>query len=271
MPKTCPPPCLSKVEKVGAIHFCTGGLSCPARLKETIRHFVTKRAMDIDGLGGKHIDQFVEEGLVRDVADIFTLKKADIVRLERWAEKSVENLLNAIEKSKTPTLPRLIYALGIRGVGEHMASLLAEEYGSLDKLMAAKEEGLLDIHEVGPETARSIVDFFSEPHNRQVIKKLKKAGVEFPVKEKKKKGTLLGKTFLFTGALKSFTREEAKRIVEAEGGATSPGVSKKVDFVVVGEEPGSKYEKAIKLKLNVISEDEFRRMVRVRRIQSSKK
>jgi DNA ligase (NAD+) len=199
MPGKCPQ-CGARVERTGAIHFCTGGLSCPAQLKETIRHFVTKRAMDIEGLGGKHIDQFVESGLIRDVADIYSLKKAAIVGLERWADKSVENLLDAIERSKTPTLERLIFALGIRGVGEHMATLLADEFGALSALMTANVEELLKIHEVGPETAGSIVDFFSEPHNRKVIKKLENSGVVFPGKKRKRKGRLVGKSFLFTGS-----------------------------------------------------------------------
>jgi DNA ligase (NAD+) len=260
MPGVCPE-CRSKVERVGAIHFCTGGLSCPAQLKETIRHFVTKRAMDIDGLGGKHIDQFVETGLLKDVSDIYSLNKESIKGLERWADKSVENLIRAIEKSKNPTLARLIYALGIRGVGEHMASLLAEEFGSLGALKKTKEEELLNIHEVGPETAHSIVEFFSEPHNIKVIEKLEKAGVKFPPEKKKKKGKFIGKSFLFTGALKSFTREEATRLVEAEGGSGAAGVSKKVDYVVAGEEPGSKYEKAKKLGLRIISEGEFKKIL----------
>jgi DNA ligase (NAD+) len=264
MPGKCPQ-CGAGVERIGAIHFCTGGLSCPAQLKETIRHFVTKRAMDIEGLGGKHIDQFVESGLIKDVSDIYSLKKSDIVRLERWADKSVKNLLDAIEGSKTPTLDRLIYALGIRGVGEHMATLLADEFGTLSALMESNVEELLKIHEVGPETARSIVDFFIEPHNRKVIKKLENSGVVFPGKKKKRKGRLVGKSFLFTGALNAFTREEAKRLVEAEGGVAAAGVSKKLDFVVVGKEAGSKYEKAKKMKLKTISEDEFKRMVRVGR------
>lgn len=262
MPGECPE-CGAKVERVGAIHFCTGGLSCPAQLKQTIRHFVVKRAMDIDGLGGKHIDQFVESGLIKDVAGLYYLKKADILNLERWAEKSVDNLLAAIERSKkTPTLARLVYALGIRGVGERMASLVAEEFGSLGTLKKSKEEELLEIHEVGPETAHSIVEFFKEPHNIKVIEKLEEAGVVFPERERKKKGKFAGKSFLFTGTLKAFTREEAKRLVEAGGGSAATGVSKRVDYVVKGEEPGSKARKAEELGIEILSEGGFKKLLK---------
>ncbi len=261
MPERCPE-CGSRVERDGAIHYCTGGLTCPAQLKETIRHFASKRAMDIEGLGGKHIDQFVNAGLIKDVADIYYLKKEDILKLERWAEKSAENLLEAIEKSKTPpALSRLIFALGIKGVGEHLADVLAERFSSLDSLMHATYEELLQIPEIGPETAKNIVSFFREEHNLKVIEKLKKAGVRFPEEKKKKAGKLAGKVFVFTGALDSFTRDEAKKLVESEGGRCSDSVSKRVDFVVVGKEPGSKYEKARKLGIKMLSEKEFKEML----------
>jgi DNA ligase (NAD+) len=260
MPDKCPV-CRSMVEKDGAIHFCTGGLSCPAQLKESIRHFGSKRAMDIEGLGGMHVDQFVEAGKIKDVADLYYLKKDDILSLERWGDKSVDNLLKAIENSKRPTLERLIFALGIHGVGEHMAKVLAERFGDLKSLMDSGEEELLETHEIGPETARSILDFFKEKHNLTVIEKLSKAGVEFPVKKKAEGGRFAGKVFLFTGGLKTLTRDEAKDLVEAEGGEAASGVSKKVDFVVVGEEPGSKLDKAKTLGLKIIDEEEFKRMV----------
>ncbi|OGQ48371.1 MAG: DNA ligase (NAD(+)) LigA [Deltaproteobacteria bacterium RIFCSPLOWO2_02_44_9] len=259
IPDKCPL-CRSRVERVGAIHYCTGGLSCPAQVKETIRHFVSKRALDIEGLGDKHIEQFVDDGLIKDVSDLYRLKKEDILKLERWADKSAENLIDAIEKSKTPALPRLIYALGVRQVGEHMAHVLAEEFGALEAIIEADKERLLSIHDVGPETAESIFDFFQEPHNIKVIEKLKKAGVVFP-QMKRTKGKLSGKTFLFTGALESFSRDEAKEIVERLGGKTAPSISKKVDYVVAGTEPGSKYDEAKKLGLKIISEEEFKGMV----------
>ena len=259
IPDKCPL-CRSRVERVGAIHYCTGGLSCPAQVKETIRHFVSKRALDIEGLGDKHIEQFVDDGLIKDVSDLYRLKKEDILKLERWADKSAENLIDAIEKSKTPALPRLIYALGVRQVGEHMAHVLAEEFGALEAIIEADKERLLSIHDVGPETAESIFDFFQEPHNIKVIEKLKKAGVVFP-QMKRTKGKLSGKTFLFTGALESFSRDEAKEVVERLGGKTAPSISKKVDYVVAGTEPGSKYDEAKKLGLKIISEEEFKGMV----------
>jgi len=259
IPEECPL-CDSKVERIGAIHYCTGGLSCPAQVKETIKHFVSKRAMDIEGLGDKHIEQFVDDGLIKDVSDLYRLKKEDILKLERWADKSAENLIDAIEKSKTPTLPRLIYAIGVRQVGEHMAHVLAEEFGALEPLMEADKERLLSIHDVGPETAESIFDFFQEPHNIKVIEKLKKAEIVFP-QVKKIKGKLSGKTFLFTGALESFSRDEAKEIVERLGGKTAPSISKKVDYVVAGTEPGSKYDEAKKMGLKIITEKDFKKMV----------
>jgi len=259
IPDKCPL-CRSRVERVGAMHYCTGGLSCPAQVKETIRHFVSKRALDIEGLGDKHIEQFVDYGLIKDVSDLYRMKKEDILKLERWADKSAENLIDAIEKSKTPALPRLIYAIGVRQVGEHMAHVLAEEFGALEAIIEADKERLLSIHDVGPETAESIFDFFQEPHNIKVIEKLKKAGVVFP-QMKRTKGKLSGKTFLFTGALESFSRDEAKEIVERLGGKTAPSISKKVDYVVAGTEPGSKYDEAKKLGLKIISEEEFKGMV----------
>lgn len=262
MPVSCPQ-CGSAVDRVGAIHYCTGGLLCPAQLKESIRHFASKRAMDIEGLGDKHIEQFIEAGLLKDVADIYACLSAESLKnLAKWKDKSIANLLGGIEKSRHPALERLIYALGIKGVGEHMARLLAKRFGSIEKLMEMDEQGLLSVHEIGPETARSIVDFFSEPRNLKVMEKLKAAGVVFPVEEGAASiGAFSGKVFLFTGALASFTRDEAKDLVESLGGEAASSVSKKVDFVVAGEEAGSKYAKAKKLGLRVLNEEEFRKMV----------
>ena len=262
MPSACPE-CGSAVDRVGAIHYCTGGLLCPAQLKESIRHFASKRAMDIEGLGDKHIEQFIEAGLLKDVADIYACLSAESLKnLAKWKDKSIANLLGGIEKSRHPALERLIYALGIKGVGEHMARLLAKRFGSIEKLMEMDEQGLLSVHEIGPETARSIVDFFSEPHNLKVMEKLKAAGVVFPVEEGAASiGALSGKVFLFTGALTSFTRDEAKELVESLGGEAASSVSKRVDFVVAGEEAGSKYAKAKELGLRILNEEEFRKMV----------
>lgn len=260
MPERCPE-CDSTVERIGAIHFCTGGLLCPAQLKESIRHFASKRAMDIEGLGEMHVEQLVNEGLAKDVADLYYLKKDDLLTLARWGEKSVDNLLNAIDVSKNRTLERFIYALGINGVGEHMARILAERFGSIDNLMQASMEELLNVYEIGPGTAESIVDFFKEAHNRQVIEKIKKAGVNIPEKKAKEEGRLKGKKFIFTGALESFTRDEAQELVESEGAQAASAISRKIDYVVAGAEAGSKLEKAIKLGLKIIDEQEFKKLI----------
>ncbi|MBI1910679.1 MAG: NAD-dependent DNA ligase LigA [Deltaproteobacteria bacterium] len=260
MPERCPE-CDSAVERIGAIHFCTGGLLCPAQLKESIRHFASKRAMDIEGLGEMHVEQLVNEGLVKDVADLYYLKKDDLLTLARWGEKSVDNLLNAIDVSKKRTLERFIYALGINGVGEHMARILAERFGSIDNLMQASMEELLNVYEIGPGTAESIVDFFKEAHNRQVIEKIKKAGVNIPEKKAKEEGRLTGKKFIFTGALESFTRDEAQELVESEGAEAVSAISRKIDYVVAGAEAGSKLDKARKLGLKIIDEQEFKKLI----------
>lgn len=263
MPEKCPE-CGATVNKKGAIDFCTGGLKCPARARGSIEHFASRQALDIEGLGEKNVRQLMEAGLVKDVADIFALheKKGELTNLERWAELSVKNLLLAIEKSKDTTLPRLIYSLGIRGVGVATARTLADVLGDLDSLMAATPEGLEEIRDVGPETAKNIAGFFRDAHNTGVIKRLRAAGVETRRSRQVKTGPLFEKTLLFTGTLEDFTREEAKKLVEAEGGVVAPGVSKKVDYVVAGKDPGGKIEKAKALGLRIISEAKFRKLVK---------
>ncbi|KAA0013968.1 MAG: NAD-dependent DNA ligase LigA [Thermoplasmata archaeon] len=258
MPNRCPV-CNSHVVKEGAYYRCTGGLSCPAQLKRSITHFASKGAMDIEGLGGKTVDLLVEHGIIKSISDIYKINKRDLLSLPRFAEKSADNLIEAIEKSKEKGLARLIYALGIPNVGEHTARILAEKFKSIDKLMSATEWQLLAIREIGPETARSIVNFFKEEKNRKEIEELRRLGVKMEYEEEK--GKLKGLTFVFTGALKSFTREEAKELVEKQGGRVASSVSKNVDYVVVGESPGSKYEKAKKLGLKIIGEEEFKKMI----------
>lgn len=255
IPDRCPL-CSSSVIKEGAIHRCTGGLSCPAQVKEAIKHFASKRAMNIDGLGEKHVEQFIEKKLIEDVADIYSLTKNDLLGLERFAEKSAQNLLNAIEKSKRTTFARLIYALGIRQVGEHMARLLAEELVNLEGLIGASYGRLLSVKEIGPETAESIVSFFKEPHNIMVIEKLKNSRVTY-IEKKRSEGSLSGKIVVFTGVLQSFSRDEAKRCVENKGGRVSSSVSRKVSYVVAGQNPGSKYDEAEHLGIKIISEKKF--------------
>lgn len=262
LPITCPI-CGSKVVEVGAFKRCTGGLSCVAQLKRSIGHFASKGAMDIEHLGRKNVDLFVDHGLLKSVGDVYQLKKDNLQALPRFAEKSAENLVDAIEKSKERSLARFIYALGIPNVGEHIARVLADKFKSLENLIAASEEELLSIYEIGPEIADSVTSFFKEKRNVKEIEKMRKLGVKAVVtKEKKEKpGVLKGKSFVFTGGLKDFTRGEAKRIVEELGGRATSTVNDSTDYVVVGDKPGSKYEKAKKLGLTILSEDEFKKVV----------
>jgi DNA ligase (NAD+) len=218
--------------------------------------------MNIDGLGDKIVDQLVDKGLVKDVADLYSLKLEEVAGLERMAEKSAQNLLEEIEASKKNSLARLIYALGIQFVGERTAQLLAEHFASLEELAAAKEEELEEVPEVGPKVAASIVEFFSEHANRQLIKKLHKAGVH-PTAEKRvvKSKKLAGKSFVFTGGLANRSREEAGEIVQQHGGKVSGSVSKKTHYVVVGTDPGSKFDKAKELGVTVLTEFEFEKLL----------
>jgi len=258
MPTRCPV-CGSHVVREGAYYRCTGGLSCPAQLKRSIEHFASKNAMDIEGLGGKTVDMLVEKGLIKRISDIYRITKRDLMNLPRFAEKSAENLIDAIKKSKEKNLARFIYALGIPNVGEHTARLLADRFRSIDALMNASMEELMAIKEIGPETAKSIVDFFAEERNREEIEELKKLGLK--MEYERRGGKLAGLTFVFTGSLKDFTREEAKEKVEEEGGKVASTVSRNVDYVVVGEKPGSKYEKAKELGIKIINEEEFKKLL----------
>jgi DNA ligase (NAD+) len=262
MPKHCPE-CGSTIHHVeGEVAYRCVNAACPAKRKESILHFAGRHAMNIDGLGDKIVDQLVDKGLVKDVADLYALKEDEVAELERMAEKSAQNLLEEIEASKKNSLARLIYALGIQFVGERTGQLLAEHFSSLEELAAAKEEKLEEVPEVGPKVAASIVEFFSEPANRQLIKRLHKVGVH-PTAEKRvvKSQKLVGKSFVFTGGLVNRSREEAGEIVQQHGGKVSGSVSKKTDYVVVGTDPGSKYEKAKELGVTVLTEAEFEKLV----------
>jgi DNA ligase (NAD+) len=243
-----------------AVHRCIG-LSCPAQLKERIKHFASKRAMDIDGLGDKLVAQLVDKGMVRDVADLYHLSKEDLVGLERMADKSAQNILNAIEGSKKKPLAKFVYALGIRHVGEHLSEVLARELKSLTNFFRVTEEKMLAIREVGPEVAQSAVRFFRDQRNREVMSQLQEAGLAIVEPEVDKMAKLKGLTFVFTGALESFTQDEARGLVESLGGRTASSLSKKVDYVVVGSDPGSKYERAKELGITVLTEKHFREMV----------
>jgi DNA ligase (NAD+) len=261
MPEACPV-CGSKVVRLPgeAAHRCTNP-NCPAQIKESIRHFVSKGAMDIEGLGEKMVNQLVEKGLIRDYGDLYNLSKNTLLSLERQADKSSENLIQALERSKQTTLGQFIYALGIRHVGEHMSDLLAGHFGSLKALTEAAEEELLAVREVGPQVARSIRTFFENPQNIKVIEKILAGGVK--IREQKVSGPrpLNGKTFVLTGRLTDSTRELAKEKIETLGGKVAAQVSSKVDYLIVGEDPGSKLDKARELKVPLLTEEEFGRMV----------
>jgi DNA ligase (NAD+) len=265
MPKNCPE-CGSKIHHIeGEVAYRCVNAACPAKRRESVLHFAGRHAMNIDGLGDKIVDQVVEKNLVKDVADLYSLKLEEVAELERMAEKSAQNLLDEIEASKKNSLSRLIYALGIQFVGERTGQLLAEQFASLGELAEAGEEKLIEVPEVGPKIASSIVEFFSEAANRQLIKKLEKAGVR-PTAEKRvvKSDKLAGKSFVFTGGLANRSREEAGQIVKEHGGSLSGSVSKKTSYVVVGTDPGSKYDKAKDLGVTILNEAEFEKLVGLR-------
>jgi DNA ligase (NAD+) len=235
---------------------CTGGLYCPAQRKQALLHFAGRRALDIEGLGDKLVDQLVDRGLVHTPADVYGLELETLAGLERMAEKSAANLLAAIEASKATTLARFIFALGIRNVGETTAKDLARQFGSLDRLIAAHEADLLAVRDVGPIVAESIVQFFAEPHNLDVVRKLQAAGVRWPESAgmQQSAGILAGKTLVLTGTLPSLTRDAAKEMIEAAGGKVAGSVSKKTDYVVAGEEAGSKLARAQELGVSILDE-----------------
>ncbi len=239
-----------------AVARCTGGLFCSAQRKQAILHFASRRAIDVEGLGDKLVEQLVDAGLVSTLADIYHLTLADLANLERMAEKSAQNLLDALQHSKQTTLARFIYALGIRNVGESTAKDLARHFGNLSALMQADVEALLQVPDVGPIVAESILQFLAEAHNREVILKLQEAGLTWQESEGKQNlsGVLTGKTLVLTGTLPTLSREAAKEMIEQAGGKVSGSVSKKTDFVVVGSDAGSKLDKAQELSLAILDE-----------------
>ena len=263
LPDTCPV-CDAPVVRIEdeAVARCED-VACPAQVKEMIRHFASKGAMDIEGLGEKLVDQLVEKELIASYADLYFLKLEQIADLERMAEKSAQNLLEGIDKSRDIALNRLIYALGIRHVGEHVARVLANHFGTLDKLSTASEEELQDIHEVGPQVAQSVNKFFAEPRNQQVLERLFAGGVKVQQKlvDEQTEQKFAGMTFVFTGALEKFTRDEAEKMVMDRGGRAASSVSKKTNYVVAGPGAGSKLAKAEQLGVDVLTEDEFLEMV----------
>jgi len=268
MPSHCPV-CGARVVRLPgeALTRCTAGLFCSAQRKQSILHFASRRAMNIRGLGDKLVDHLVDHGIVKTPADLYTLSATALADMERMAEKSASNVVNAIERSKNTTLARFIYSLGIRNVGETTARDLARHFGQLDRLMAAEAEGLQQVQDIGPVVAQSIAGFFSEKHNREVITQLRAYGVHWQESEESPEARLVfdsgtglrtadvrGKTFVLTGTLSNLTREDARERIESAGGKVTGSVSKKTDYVVAGADPGSKYEKAVELGIAILDE-----------------
>jgi DNA ligase (NAD+) len=262
MPERCPVCGGHVVRTEGeADHRCVNA-NCPAKLRETILHFASRGIMNIDGLGDALVTQLTDRRLVKNVADIYRVTKDDLLKLERVGEKSAQNVLDEIEKSKQLPLERVIYGLGIRFVGERTAQFLSEHFGSMDALMKASEEELQEVTEVGPRIAQSIVEFFQEPKNRALVEQLQKLGLRLTGVKKERGTKLAGKTFVLTGTLPNLTRDEAKKMIEDAGGRVSGSVSKKTDFVVAGEDAGSKLEKARELGVKAIGEKEMQELLR---------
>jgi DNA ligase (NAD+) len=261
MPDKCPE-CGTKVVRTeGEVDYRCVNANCPAKLRETILHFASRGVMNIDGMGEALVNQLTEHGLVKDVADIYNLTKKNLLNLERFADKSAQNILNEIENSKKLPLERVIYGLGIRFVGERTAQFLAEHFGSMEALENASVEELQNVNEVGPRIAESIAEFFSIPANRKLIQRLRDAGVTL-TGEKKQRGTkLAGKTFVLTGTLAKYTRDQAKKLIEDAGGKVAGSVSKKTDYVVAGSDAGSKLDKAKDLGVAVIDEKEMEKLL----------
>jgi DNA ligase (NAD+) len=257
MPKRCPVCGGHVVRTEGeADHRCVNA-NCPAKLRESVLHFASRSVMNIEGMGDALVNQLTDRGFVKNVADIYKLTKGDLLKLERMGDKSAENVLREIETSKKLPLERVIYGLGIRFVGERTAEFLAEHFGSIDTLMKASEEELQEVNEVGPRIAKSIVEFFQEPKNRELVEQLRKAGLSFAGKKKERGTKLAGKTFVLTGTLSRYSRDEAKKLIEDAGGRVSGSVSKKTDYVVAGADAGSKLDKAKELGVAVIGEKEM--------------
>jgi DNA ligase (NAD+) len=261
MPETCPV-CGTKVVRTeGEVDYRCVNANCPAKLRETILHFASRGVMNIDGMGDALVNQLTARGLVKNVADIYKLTKDDLLSLERMGDKSAQNILDEIANSKKLPLERVIYGLGIRMVGERTAQFLAEHFGSMEALESAGVEELQDVNEVGPRIAESIVEYFSIPANRKLIERLREAGLRVTGQRKQRGTKLAGKTFVLTGTLAHFTRDEAKKMIEDAGGKVTGSVSKKTDYVVAGADAGSKLDKAKELGVQVINEKEMESIV----------
>src|ERR1700691_3918515 len=262
MPEKCPVCGMKVVRTEGEVDYRCVNANCPAKLRETILHFASRGVMNIDGMGDALVNQLTERGLVKNVADIYKLTKADLLSLERMGEKSAQNILDEIEGSKKLPLERVIYGLGIRMVGERTAQFLAEHFGSMEALESAGVEELQNVDEGGPRIAESIFEFFSNPANRKLVERLGEAGLVFKGKKKERGTKLAGKTFVLTGTLPRLTRDEAKKMIEDAGGKVTGSVSKKTDYVVAGADAGSKLDKAKELGVAVIGEGEMQDLLK---------
>lgn len=263
MPSACPI-CGSAVAREGAYYYCTGQASCPAQLKGAIEHFASKAALNIEGLGKKTVAQLVDRGLVKDLSDLYRLDREQLLRLEGFAERSSTLLLEAIARSKTMPLDRFLMGLGIRQVGQHIAKVLAREFGSLDAIMSADQDRFQRIREIGPEISASLFSYFQERSNRRVIDQLQKLGLSIlsaSMSEGPAEQPFSGQSFVFTGGLTRMTRDEATSLVERLGGTVSSSVGRKTTYVVAGAEPGSKLDQALKLGVRVLNEEEFERLL----------
>ncbi len=257
MPHTCPVCGSAAVREEGEVDFrCTGGLFCGAQRKQALLHYAQRRAVDIEGLGDKLVEQLVDADVVKTLPDLYRLGLMALANLDRMAEKSAQNVLDALEKSKHTTLPRFLFGLGIRHVGESTAKDLARHFGGLDAIMDAPLEQLLEVRDVGPTVAQSLRTFFDQPHNREVVEQLRACGVHWEEGAPAERATqpLAGKTFVLTGTFPTLKREQAKEMLEAAGAKVAGSVSKKTDYVVAGEEAGSKLDKARELGVAVIDE-----------------
>jgi DNA ligase (NAD+) len=262
IPKNCPS-CKAAIikEDIGQVAYRCMNPSCPKQLERGLLHFASRGAMDIEGLGEVVVIQLLEKGLVKKFSDVYRLRKEDLLTLELFADKKADKLLSAIEISKKQSLSRLIYGLGIANIGEKAASVLAEHFGSMDALMKASNEELTSIHEVGPVTALSVVDFFAQSQVKSLMEDFKALGLNMQEARTKKSDRLAGKKFVFTGEMETFSRDEAGQKVKALGAEVISSVSSSTDYVVVGDKPGSKYAKALQLKVTILNEEDFKKLI----------
>jgi DNA ligase (NAD+) len=261
IPERCPICGTHVVRTEGEVDYRCINANCPAKLRETILHFASRGVMNIDGMGDALVNQLTDRGMVKNVADIYRITESDLLNLERMGKKSAQNVLKEIEASKKLPLERVIFGLGIRFVGERTAQFLAEHFGSMDALMTASEEDLQQVNEVGPRIAKSIAEFFQEPKNRELVEQLRKAGLTLKGNKKHRGTQLSGKTFVLTGTMPRYSRDQAKRLIEDAGGRVSGSVSKKTDYVVAGEDAGSKLDKAKELGVAVIDEKKMEELL----------